>query len=747
MGAPAQSATESGSLISAAIDNHNLVTLTGNTRPEATPLNDRGRVDDNMHFAGMELILRRSGEQERAFEKVIADLHDPRSPNFHRWLTPNQIGENFGLVDGDLGKIKNWLSSNGFKVRGASPDRTFISFSGNAGQISKAFHTEIHMLSVKGETRFANMSDPKIPAAVAPAVYGVLSLNDFPAHSMAVARKKPFKHVRGNPDETSAAGCLPASPTNNNVSFTGKCFALSAGDIATIYNFKGAYSAGVTGTGQTVVVVEDTDVYKPADWNIFRTVMGLSSYSHGTFSQVHPTGTAACTDPGVTGDEDEATIDVDWATAAAPDANIVLASCKNANPAPTFGGLHAIQNMIAQANHPNIFSMSYGECEAENGATANAAYNTTFQSAASLGVSIYVSSGDESATSCDANAVDATHGIGVSGWMSSQYDISVGGTEWGVNIDPNNSTAWQTYWSSTNGPDFTSAKSYIPEIPWNDSCASEITASFYTGSAVTYGTGGFCNSSFAENGSTGYPDADLYLDTGSGSGGPSGCATGTPAATGIVGGSCAGWPKPAYQSSNIGSLAGLVNDGVRDTPDVSAFASNGELGSFYPICDHNPSLAGGGFTSGCNTGDPFNWAGFGGTSVSSPIWAGIQALINQKSGTSWGNTNVQYYALAAAEYGPSGNSACNSSLGNAISSSCVFNDVTSGDFNVNCRAKTGTGAGLHNCYLPSGTNGVGTVTNGSYQPMYKSTVGWDFTSGIGTPNVANLVNAMNAIPH
>jgi subtilase family serine protease len=743
MGAPAQSATESGSLISAAIDNHNLVTLTGNTRPEANALNDRGRVNDNTHFAGMELILRRSGEQEREFEKVIADLHNPRSPDFHRWLTPNQIGENFGLVDGDLGKIKNWLASNGFQVRGVSPDRTFISFSGTAGQISKAFHTEIHMLSVNGETRVANMSDPKMPAALAPAVYGILSLNDFPAHSMAVPRKTIRRAVslHGNPHETSVGGCFPLNPANTAQSFTDKCFALSAGDIATIYNFKGAYSAGVTGTGQTVVVVEDTNVYKQADWNIFRAVMGLSGYTNGTFTQVHPTGTAACANPGVTGDEDEATIDVDWATAAAPDANIVLASCTNGSGNQNFGGLRAIQNMIAQTNHPNIFSMSYGECEAANGSTANAAFNSTFQSAASLGVSVYVSSGDESATSCDANRANATHGIGVSGWMSSQYDISVGGTDWGVLTDPNNPTAWQTYWSSTNGPNFTSALSYIPEIPWNDSCASEITAKFYTGSAVTYGTGGFCNST------EGTTD---YLSTGSGSGGPSGCATGTPATTSVVGGTCAGWAKPAYQSSYIGSMAGLVNDGVRDTPDVSAFASNGELGSFYPICDHNPSLAGGDFATGCNTGDPFNWAGFGGTSVSSPIWAGIQALINQKTGAAWGNTNVQYYALAAAEYGPSGNSACNSSLGNGVSSSCVFNDVTSGDFNVNCKGlRSGSTTVLHNCYLPSGTNGVGTtdLTNASYQPMYKSTLGWDFTSGIGTPNVANLVNAMNAIPH
>ena len=294
-----------------------------------------------------------------------------------------------------------------------------------------------------------------------------------------------------------------------------------------------------------------------------------------------------------------------------------------------------------------------------------------------------------------------------------------------------------------------SAKSYIPEIPWNNSCASEVMATFYTGSTLTYGTAGFCNNSFATTGNE-------FLSTGSGSGGPSGCATGTTAA-------CRFGCRQRYLC-RLGEadlsvqphrrLAGLSTDGVRDTPDVSLFAANGVWGHFFPFCDYDPAALGTcrrANASGCQTTNPFNWAGAGGTSFSSPIFAGIQALINQKTGDELGqHQHGSTMPLAAAEYGATGNASCNSNLGAGEASNCVFNDVTSGDFNVNCRAKTGAGAGLHNCYLPSGTNGVGTSDADQRELQADVQVGGragTSRSGVGTPNVNNLVNAMNALPH
>jgi subtilisin family serine protease len=239
------------------------------------------------------------------------------------------------------------------------------------------------------------------------------------------------------------------------------------------------------------------------------------------------------------------------------------------------------------------------------------------------GVSVFVSSGDEGAAIADINAPYATHGIAVSGFTSTPYNVSVGGTDFG---DTYSKTA-STHWSSTNRATYGSALSYVPEIPWDDSCASSILAAF-EGYASPFGANGFCNSLIAEF---------FYLDDTAGSGGPSGCATGAPSTADVVSGTCAGYSKPSWQS-----IVGNPSDGVRDILDVSLFAAKGLWNHYYVACYSDPNNGG----TACS-GTPDTWSGFGGTSISSPIMAGIQALINQRTGSRQGNPNPTYYAPAA----------------------------------------------------------------------------------------------------
>jgi subtilase family serine protease len=192
----------------------------------------------------------------------------------------------------------------------------------------------------------------------------------------------------------------------------------------------------------------------------------------------------------------------------------------------------------------------------------------------------------------------------------------------------------------------------------------------------------------------------------------------------VVSGTCHGWVKPSWQS-----VYGNPADGVRDIPDVSLFAANGIWGHYFPFCFTDASNGG----APC-TGTPDTWAGAGGTSFSSPIMASIQALVNQKTNTRWGNPNSVYYRIAKTEYGTSGSASCNSTLGNKVASACVFYDVTLGDNDVNC-------TGTHSCYLDGATNGVLSTKNTAYAPAYKSTMGWDFGTGIGTINAYNLVHS------
>src|SRR5580700_9313717 len=156
-------------MIIAAVNEAIRAPLAGNTRPEATAANDRGRVDDAMPLQHMQLQLRRPAALEEAVKALIEQLHDPNSPSFHRWLTAAEFGAQFSPAASDIDTITGWLQQQGFTVNFVYPSGLSIDYSGTAGQVRAAFHTELHHLLVNGVAHFANMSDPEIPAALAPA--------------------------------------------------------------------------------------------------------------------------------------------------------------------------------------------------------------------------------------------------------------------------------------------------------------------------------------------------------------------------------------------------------------------------------------------------------------------------------------------------------------------------------------------------------------------------------------------------
>ena len=668
-------------LITQAVNDGSLFRLAGNIPLAArNAANDRGSAPDTMPMPHMLLQLRRPAAQEQALTTLIGQLHDPNSPNYRQWLSAEQLGAQFGPAASDIQTITNWLSQHGFTVNAVLANRMAIDFSGTAGQVRTALHTDIHYLEVNSVSRFANVNDPQIPAALAAAVVGVTALNNIPPKPM-------MRRVQA---QYSPAGytCGPG--------FAFPCELVTPSDLATIYNFNPLFAAGATGQGQTIYLIEDSDLYTGTDWTQFRLAFGIPvpSYPGASLTTVNPGNCAH----NVNGDDGEAILDAEYASAAAPSAAIVIASCADL--------LFAIQSVVNGANPPAIMSISYGFCESGIGAAGNQALYTAYQTGVAAGMSIFVSSGDGGADSCDDHdtATSSTSGISASGFASTPYNVAVGGTDFSDAY----SNVIGTYWNSSNSSTYGSARSYIPEIPWNNSCGSELYAAHY-GFPTTYGPGGLCNSGIASS--------NGLLNIGAGSGAPSSCATGS-------GASCQGWPKPSWQSGLLGNPA----DGVRDVPDVSLFAAAGGWGHFYIFCYSDPNFGG----SGC-FGPPITWTGAGGTSFASPIWAGIQALVNQYTGARQGNPNPVLYKIAAAEYGAGGSSTCNASNGNAIGSSCIFYDVTLGDNIVGCTS------GTPNCYAPGGTYGALSTSTTSYAPAFRAQTGWDFATGLGTVNVYNLV--------
>jgi subtilase family serine protease len=674
------------------IDETRMTRLIGNVRPEANTQNDRGAVGDSMQLQHLQLLLQRPAESEAALEAFMDRQQTPGNPDYHNYLTAEQLGAKYGPSSADIATVRGWLEMHGFQVNGISSSGMRIDFSGTAGQITESFKTEIHQLEVNGAKHFGNMQDPAIPEALSSVVAGVAQLNDFKPRALrtpiAPMTAKGAPKTAVSPDFTVNADFQLVVPA----------------DLATIYDYNPLFRSGNAGQGQTVVLLERTDLFSNADYTTFRKTFGLNAYN-SKFSVVHPGG---CTDPGVVvGDDGEATVDVEWAAASAPAANIELASCQDTST--DFGPFIALEALLEQRNRPAIVSLSYGGPESEQGAAGNLQVYQLYQQAAAEGVSVFVSAGDSGAASDSQNHEFAHNGINVSGLASTPFNLAAGGTDY---ADAFLGTT-TNFWNPTNTAVFGSAKSYIPEIPWNDSCASQL-ITLELGFTVPYGAGGSCNDP---------KRGEEFLGTAAGSGGPSACALGTATNPPQTGGTCQGYKKPSWQRGVYGN----PNDGVRDLPDVSMFAANGVWGHYYVLCYSD--AAGGG--APC-VGSPANWAGAGGTSFVAPILAGVQALVNQRWGGFQGNPNYAYYALANFEYGRRGNASCNST--NGTGKFCTFHDVTLGDMDVNCRGKV-------NCFLPSGTNGVLSVSSKKDQPAYAAAPGWDFATGLGTLDVNQIVRS------
>jgi hypothetical protein len=714
--------------ITQAIDESNLVTLTRNTRPEANATNDRGAVPEGFAIEHMFFMLQRSPQQEQALDTLIDQLNNKKSPNFHHWLTAEEFGQRFGVSQDDIETVTRWLESHGFHVNQVYPNRVLIDVSGTAGQVKEAFHTSIHSLDVNGEAHISNMSDPRIPAALAPVVKGIASLNDF----------KPEPMYRLAKDYTIAGSCASSASVPTE---PGTCYAVTPQDNAVIYNLNPLWSAGISGQGQTIVLVEDTDTYSGAgDWNTYRSTFGLSGYS-GTYTQLHP----GCSDPGTNADDGEAAIDVEVASAIAPSAAIELISCPGGTV--TFGGLIALTNMVNAAGpYPGVVSVSYGVCEAFNGNGGNQAFYNTYQQAASEGISVFVSAGDAGPSQCSVDFNTPGYqvaSLGVTGWGETPYNVSVGGTDFeDTYFSKTGGAPLSTYWSATNSATYGSALSYIPEMPWDDACANALISEVATGSFIPYGASpATCNNAT-------FDVTTSYLSTGAGSGGASNCATGQggtdQGADGLSDAQCQGYAKPSWQAGTTltggKAVYGVPSDGVRDIPDVSMFAANGVWGHFETVCWSDPSQTSGGAAT-CTAGQPNTWSGFGGTSVASPTMAAIQALVNQQTGETWGNPNPIYYQIAQNEYGTAGGtflgSGCNSSTGSG--SGCAFNDVTQGDIDVACE-DNGTLEEAH-CYKPTGTHGVDSTDNVTAATVITG------GSGYTTAPTCTIAGPSNASPY
>jgi subtilase family serine protease len=659
-------------LVTGAVDETRTVAFPGDLSSAVARSNDGGEVDGSLPLPSIRMTLKRPPALQEALDTLTRNQHIRGSAEFRQWLKPTDLRA-YGPAQADIDKVTAWLKSRGLTVNEVSSAGMWIDFGGTAAAVSAAFHTSLHNLTLGSERHIANIRPPAIPAALAPVVAGVTLHNFFPRPMM----------QRVTPNYTV------------NTSY-GPFQAVGAQDFATIYNVtplrssNNFYGAPITGAGVTIAVIEQSLIRK-ADWNRFRAAFGLSGYT-GTLTQINP---QRCQSPGLQPDEGEAAIDAEWSTAVAPDANILLAACSATSPY-NFGVLTALTNLVERGSAATIYSISYGGQESANGYAFVQNWNNQLQMGAAEGTAIFVSTGDQG-VSADRGSIDAK-GLFVNGLADSAYNVAVGGTDF------YDTALGQTdsYWKKGNAPGLGSAKSYIPEIPWNNSCAGSILRAFAGGGSAIQ----FCNTNPAgvQNGIGGSGSQSQYFT------------------------------KPDWQ---LTSLPGMPNDNLRDQPDVSLFAANGLWGHFYLYCMSDQNQG----------GAPCQYAGnnvlgnaAGGTSFAAPAFAGITALIQETfgPGAKLGNPAPEFYIIGQAQYTTAlGLSQCNSSQGNKISTACVFNNVTAGDNAQPCYKGTPDCAANGDA-----TMGIGVLkatVGGKSIVAYPAQPGYSLATGLGTVNVTNLL--------
>src|SRR6266566_2452167 len=434
--------------ITQAIDETQLVRLRGNVHPLARPEFDRGPVSDATPMDRMLLLLQHGPDQEAALRQFMDEQQMKDSPNFQKWLTPQEFARLYGPADADIQTITDWLTRQGFHNVRVGAGRTVLEFSGNVGQVRNAFHTEIHRFNVNGEARQANVTDPQIPAALTPVVAGIVSLHNFPTKSM--------RHTVGAFTRNADGTVTPQFTGSTN-----QFFAVGPADFAKIYNIP----SSLDGTGGNIAIIGFSSI-DVNDARAFRTLFGLPAND--------PIIVNNGPDPGINGEEGEADLDVQWSGAVAPKATIHYI---NSEGTLTSDPLFLGAEYVVDNNSDDVMSLSFGVCEAGLGATTNAFINTLWEQAAAQGITITVSAGDNGGAGCDDfnTAAAATSGLAVNGIASTPFNIAVGGTDFD---DVGNQAAFWNQNPGANDPvTRLSAMGYIHEVPWNDSCGATATSS------------------------------------------------------------------------------------------------------------------------------------------------------------------------------------------------------------------------------------------------------------------------------
>jgi subtilase family serine protease len=434
---------------------------TGQSIPNNTPTFVRTAPDvgaaDPSETIGVTVWLNVHNQQ--GLDSVTEELYNPASPRYRAWLSFAEIRADYAPTSQEANTVKEFLSAHKLSVMLVDPNNFFVRAVGTVAQVSAAFQVQLRNFNVRGKVVRANTTDPYVDDAAAPFVHLVSGLSNQQSEITPIQTRTPSANAsspsrsltdQSSPSSAFTSNCFQA-PTAESVttngglpaaSFKGNSYSTSPGgcaytpsEIYEAYNLSALYKEGHDGHGQNVVIFEICNTATiQSDANAFSSQFGLPALTSANFQVIEYPVPAPCDYPDL-----EESLDVEWAHAIAPGANIVVLVTPNFAADSGFAQDIDFALLYTVSNHlGNIMSFSYGLPETDFASADLSETNLLAEIAAASGIAVNTSSGD--------NGDYTEYGIPATVLYpaSGQYTTAVGGISLALN--GSNAIKWQSGW-------------------------------------------------------------------------------------------------------------------------------------------------------------------------------------------------------------------------------------------------------------------------------------------------------------
>jgi subtilase family serine protease len=390
-----------------------------------------------------------------ALDSLVQREYDRTSPLYHHFISREALGRLIGPSDDEFASVVKFAESHNLTLVAHDKYNMFARVRGTVDAVQKAFSVKLANVAYKGKTLRVNLNDPTIDDPAGAHVMAVSGLDDMKYEHFNIAQSATPPGVKA----TAAAGarefgqisnvCFAGTTTQTFTSggadptgtFKGNLYTQSPGacgytplDIQAAYGLTSLYNSGLNGAGQTIVILDWCGEESiTSDANAFSAKFGLPALTSSNFSIVNYPGPSDCAAP-----DAEINIDVEWAHAIAPGANITLL----VPPSATFSDVDAGLLYIVENDIGNVSSNSYGSPEADTSTTVLALQDAIVEAGAAEGISMAFSSGDGG----DYTGGDPAFAPTVIAPADSAYAVAVGGIS--LSLNKTDSILWQGGWGT-----------------------------------------------------------------------------------------------------------------------------------------------------------------------------------------------------------------------------------------------------------------------------------------------------------